>query len=575
MTVLASNLKPQVPRRLALRVGGPLPFAILLVIVHGGYAAVCAFWHYLLTGCWIGFTGVRHYASLLVGQMLLQPLSIFEHPWMIAVCGLLLGAVILVPVVMSVLYRPGWALPLVVLLAVLAQAPILAAVLGISCVLAGKAGLRRTSPSLTACLGLLPAGAYLALFGLSGSDNAAIAPLRRWILHVPLLMAMVSALAVTWATMWLARMARYYPAAIIPILSLVLAAPIAIFHLRVGSERLAFALLCQSLDGGEALLAEKGLDRWRLENKAQGLTGQALLNRLEDDLKGRRLELQGRCDEFLARFGGGELAPSALWIRAEAGGLRLDRRALDQGRVRYSADHPLPAGEEDWRRLRESFPGSLQAAMAGWRLAELALRAKNVNQAEDLLTQAAERLERFLAAPEPNAGEVFSSTPQVPSRAQSAEALFQVQRLAWLIKENHLASDARAAEAMAEFLAVDPRDLTAAEYYSRMAELAGRYENTPLSENFKLAVAEATESLDDRAGQLAALARQWSDGDAAIEANYDLARLLLKEPVLQLKGDMQKTPNYIKNIQAGPPNPWQQRVRDLQETVLLTDTARP
>ena len=44
--------------------------------------------------------------------------------------------------------------------------------------------------------------------------------------------------------------------------------------------------------------------------------------------------------------------------------------------------------------------------------------------------------------------------------------------------------------------------------------------------------------------------------DAAIEANYELGRLVMSEPVLRLEGAIESSASYFKRVQQAPPNPY-------------------
>ncbi|HOF19533.1 MAG TPA: hypothetical protein PK082_11535, partial [Phycisphaerae bacterium] len=72
------------------RLGG---FMLLNVV---GFLAVNAFWQYLFRGEWLDFSAqaYRHDLVTPLGAVLVSPLSIFTHPWMILVTGLLLATVI-------------------------------------------------------------------------------------------------------------------------------------------------------------------------------------------------------------------------------------------------------------------------------------------------------------------------------------------------------------------------------------------------------------------------------------------------------------------------------------------------
>jgi hypothetical protein len=302
------------------------------------------------------------------------------------------------------------------------------------------------------------------------------------------------------------------------------------------------------------------MDAWTRENRTEGLNPQTLRIRIQDDLQRRRQELSARCLRFVERYPGSERAPAALWAAAQAASTQLDGPALQVGLVKCSASHPSQASVALWERLAASYPDSPQAALAYWRLGELAMRRGEVHQAYQLLNKAMEGLTRRPPQAEAASvggpvGEVFSASPSAPSDRYYGEVTFAVRRLLWLMDSNDVLDDLPSTEALAAYLNCNPLD---AHYPDRLSALAGLYEQTRLGDNLKLAVAQACPNLYDRAEMLILLAAR-GDTDTAIEANYELGRLAMRTaeaPALPLVENLRQAEDYFRAIQAAEASPW-------------------
>ena len=547
-----------------LRPTGPWRTGLFLVINLAGFAVVNAFWQYLARGQWLDFSAEAYLRDLStpLGEMFVYPLSLLHHPWMVVVASLLLALVIFVPIIVAVLYRLVFALAFVIVVGAIGHAPVLGVTLLISCILAARTPLRSDMPFLALLLGLLPVAVYLYLFGLAGAGSAAVQPLQRWVLVAPSVLAMVLAVISGIVVLSLARATRYRPGAVWPVLVVLLACPLAIFYQKIGTDELDFALIAGDLADGDAIFQPRPLEPWRARH-APGLTGQMLLSRVRDDLHARQRRLTKRCDEFLAAHPRSDRAAAVLWIRGQCQTLQVSRDDLDNGQIRYVAWAPLPAARTSWQALTQDHAGAPQAALAQWWLASLALRSGDIAEADERLAKAVKRLQRLLSedivelSDDAKSTTVFRSPPVMPSRAYYGEILFEAERLLWMIERNDLLEDARCGEAMAAYLAVDPQTMSAPQYYDRLAQLAGKYEDTALGENLKLAVAMATTDPYERAEQLVLLADQRGDIDAAIEANFHLGALAIRGHRLGLPETVQNPEDYLERVTKAPPNPYQ------------------
>jgi len=553
-----------------------------LAVQLAAFGGVCAFWRFLATGRWCDFRPIAYYQDLItpLGEIFRHPLDVLAYPWMILVTGLMLGLLTLVPVLVAVLYRPLLSTGFVLAVALVAHSPVLALAVGIGCVLAGRSRTQNDMPFLAMVLGLLPAAGYFTLSALAGVDPAAVLPLQRWALYAPFLIAFVSAVLAGAIVMGLGRLVRFRAGPIWPLVVAALAAPVAVFYAEIGPDELGYALIASRLQTGGALFEDEALAPWIRRNHGEGLNPQTARARVGEDLARRRDELLDRCRAFLDTFPDSRRRPPVLWLMAQARDLQLDEGAFAGGLIKYVASFPLPEAAPIWRELLSGHPASPQAALADWRLGELALRAAAgadaadpnalVREGDEHLQRAAEALEKIVAAAvehlEMDPPRLFSAPADVPGEETYRGAKEAVDRLIWLMERNGVLTDPNSAEALGALLDLDPKQPG---YYSRLTALLSdrtrAREKTAMGDNLKLAVALHTPDLYEQADQLIQLARD-ERTDAAIVANFELGKLALRtaeDPAIVLITDLKTPQEYFQLVIAAPPNPYRQKALEL------------
>ncbi len=541
----------------------------LLIVSFCAYVVVNSFWGYLNTGRWANFTPTAYHRALITpqGKTFLEPVSIFTHPWMIPVLGLLLGVMLTVPILVAVLYHLGLGICFAGTIAVVARAPMLGGVVAVGCVLGARTLLRRDAPFLGIVLGLTPTVTYLLLFGFTGTDVPALLALQRLALRGPLLIALGGGLLLSGLILTISQLTGFRAEPVLLLVMLLAGAPILVFFLTVGPAELEYALILKRLTPSGEIMQSVSLQQWKREHAGTGLSASALENLIVGGLTLHRNGLVRRCEGFLDSYPESKRTGEVLWIAARCKSLQFDRQRFAEGEVLYVDSYPLEESAEIWKRLRAEHPGSLLEAFANRQLGELALRNKQVETAEQLLRRAVQQLSEHLSASSPTAlltrtTEVFFPSSIFPGKWRITQGLFRAQRLLWLIERNELLSDPKSTEAIAALLEINPHAMTREDRYRRLGKLAGKYEDTHLSEDLKLAVARMTEDPQEKVAQLVALAKQWSDCDAAIEANYELGILVSQQPVLQLRRDVETPRVYFKTVRDAPPSPWRRRAQE-------------
>jgi len=637
-----------------MREGNRWLTAVFVVLNLSAFAAVNAFWQFLSTGRWInyGVEAFRHDMALPLGQMLLTPLSIFNYPWMTLVTGFLLAVVIFVPILVAVLYRLRAAAVFVLIVAVLGHAPVLAGALAIGCFLSARTPLRSDMPFLAVLLGMVPVAVYLYLFGLSVVSEAAVLPLQRGVAGAPFLIALLSASLASLVAVIASRASGYRQWVFWPVVTVLMSGPMTVFYTTVGTDELKYSLITSRLAPGDAIFKSSPLEAWLRNNASEDLADTDLLDTINGSLETRGLELIKVCQEFAARYPDSQRAPALLWVAAQCYSLKVSKSAFEDALVMYYASHVSNASQKTWAKLVARHPGSPQAALAHWRLGQLALRdlgqlvardpliskrlrelapdhtaaesaavtdeatavsnqliGKRLAEIEEHLATAEERLVAIVAAGSEtddsagSADRVFLPVPLLPTRGYYRQALVEVKRLRWLIRENkpvtlvyEVLKDGASAEvrevidgwdealnskrpearsevgvlyaALTAYTDIDANGMDTAAYRSRLEKLLGQFEGTNLGDNLIVAWSNTTADPYQRARLLIPLAEVKPPTDAAITANFHLGILTSRTADAAVIGLIKyiKDPlDYFKVVIASPENPWQPMARERKD----------
>ncbi len=532
-----------------------------------GFCIVGAFWQYLQTGRWFHVGPFFRNLFMPMGTMFLSPLAIYTHPWMIPVYGLLLAATIFVPIIVAILYRLRVAMVFVLLVALVAQLPLLAIAILCGCLLAGYTPLRSNLPMVAALLGLLLVWSYVFLLGsmtLGGTTDwdywGAVQPMRRWVLYSPYVIAMVVTVVASGVVLALAQWTRFLPGVVWPVLLVVSALPIATFYVNVGPAELEYSLIVRPLSGGERLFADRPLTEWLLDrSSAARQSPMALTDDVAADLMARRDALLKQCQAFLETWPDNPHACEILYIMGQASSLQLDRQALEAGVIRGNCAFVFPESREYWSELIKAWPEEPQAALARWKLAELDLRQRRVLSAHTMLLAAEKQLSEMPASRNLTslAIQAFAQSEPFPPRAIYTYAEQRVAWLMWIMNENHLLADVAGAEALAHWLSLDMSRPDAA---AELAELFFDYRNTSLADNLHLAQILYEPSDYLRVHQLLQFVETDEITDAIIQAQFELGQVH-STSARALRTFDSPVP-YLEMVGRVDGTPWQDRAQE-------------
>jgi len=526
----------------------------LLLLNLALFCGLCVFTFWLREARYFDFSWDSYVAPAIfwkaggpsLNDFLYEPISVERVPAHAVVLGLLMGSITGVPIAVAILYRFGCALPFLAAVLVFAHMPWMVVTLAASCALATLPPFRMKFRFASGLLGLLPVLLYL-LLARGGEESAgAASPAQRTLLAFPWVLAILAAAAMIGLVLQIARLVRYRPGAIAPVLAAMFVAPVAVFHLRVGVDELDYRVLEKRYGPRSAAfepvrdvrpivqdlirrLAESPALFARYEPQLlAALRGERppdprlLLNYIRVEFLSERAAAYEACRRFIADHPRSPYVPCVLYLQARALDTRLDEREMRRAPARRAlySDFPHVQSEPVWLSLLNQFPASPFAAVASLRIAQLRLRRGEVDEAQRLL-------EQVLRVPLPQAG-------QEPPAPYSAEAdlgyepqpfLRQARRLLELIRAN--GNDPRYGTApLRELAALDPHRIT---YPEQLLRLIDRYPDALLRDNLLVAYAAAQETPEQQEQILRnLLPRLPAGGDALPEAMFRLANLELR-----------------------------------------------
>ncbi len=476
----------------------------------------------------------------------LGPISVRQVPMMIPVLGLILAALVSIPILVTMLYRITCALPFVAVVGFIAVMPWLAIALLASCLLVSLSPLRFRSRFASCLLSLLPVVLYF--FMASRQESAAVDaladPADRVKLLAPLIVAMIASAVVMGIALIIARIVNYRPGVIAPLLAALFLTPAALFEFQVGRDELHYRLLEREFGpGSEYFVSEQigdafemAVDRAVAEKTNDHASYEAVraavelkwLFALDADADLLFTAYQDRAalaaDRFLRLFPDSCYAPCALFIQGRALDMRVNlNRFREKHELAFYDDFPNARSRRCWQLIESSFPNSSTAADALLRLATLDVRGGRVDDAIARL----ESLEKAFGSSDPPADDPVAGTPMdaLMQRESAEESLAIVvgqkapagRRLSQLLQRNRdpLWGD----DPLVSMMQLDPQSTF---YAHNLRGILDRYPACQLADNIELAIALAHRSASERIESLERCVAEHSDGDAWCASLYEL-----------------------------------------------------
>ncbi|MBL8879559.1 MAG: hypothetical protein JNG88_10615 [Phycisphaerales bacterium] len=530
------------------------------------FCGLCVFVHWLRVGRLFDFSLQSYYeparfwgeTTRSLNDFLLYPISVENAPIHGVVLGLLFASIVAVPITISILYRPPFALPFLLAVFVFAHMPWMALCLVLSITLAGARSLMLRFRFGSALIGMLPVLLYL-YFASRGSADVLVAltsPMQKSMLILPWVLAILAACVMMAVMLLIAHLVKYRPGAIAPVVAVMFATPVLLFHWRVGSDELAYRVLENEI-GPRSTRFEAVEDTRRTQERIYDLMHRFTLGELASnpfqrefmaawsgqidplkqliwrrfalDFQSQRSAAYEQCNRFLADHPNSRYLANVLYIQARILDTRIDERKIHESPPRRElyTDFPHPQAEAVWSVLWKEYTNSPLAGAAGLRLAQLELRAGNVDAALQTLAML-ERIGPALSqrqAPQSQpagAAEIFRAPlPESTLDFEIAPLLREARRLTEIILANR--DDQQFGnDPLVSFMSLDPHR---PQYLAQLAHLAQRYRESTLADNLVVTWVMGIPEVGDRAKQLARCVAVFPDGDAVAEALFRLADL--------------------------------------------------
>ena len=465
---------------------------------------------------------------------------------MIPVLGLILAAVVSIPILVTILYRITSALPFIAVVGFIAVMPWLAIALLASCLVVSLKSIRFRSRFASALLALLPVILYffLASRQSSGVVELLSEPSDRIKMLAPLILAIIASAIVMGIALIVARIVNYRPGAIAPLLAILLLTPAAIFEFQVGRDELHYRLLERSYGPGseyfvrtpigdefesavehELAMARSGSVTYKAVSNAVELAWLLALDTDTRLLFAKYQDMAARAsDRFIHRFPDSIYATNALYIAGRALDMRIDLDSFRRNReLVFYADFPSARSRESWEKLVHHAPDSPTAAEAFLRLATLEVREDRVDKSIVWLTRLEQGFGNSSSAEEPPAAEtpiksiMRREPPERGLDVPVARKVFAGRRMRRLLESNRdpLWGD----KPLVNMFHFDPRDR---HYGSNLDDLLQRYPGCQLADNAQLEIALAKDTVSARIEALKRCVSDHPKGDAYAEAMYKL-----------------------------------------------------
>ncbi len=496
----------------------------------------------------LGRTGVS------LGTFLLEPISAQAVPMQIPIWGLLMAALIAIPILVSMLYRFASSLPFIAAVGFLAVMPWLAGTLLVSCVIASVSPFRTRFRFVSALLALVPIVAYLFM-AWSGTAEAIVGridPLDRIKFISPWALAVIAAAVVSAVVLTIAKLVDYRPGAIAPLLAVMFGLPMVLFEFYVGRDELYYRLLeststahFSDIDasvpleqqverewakrpsprGSRTAVREAVEMRWLFQLNQDVFPDQSALSR-------HQMDIVDRCDWFIKYFPRSRYANNTLYLRARALDMRVDPEEFRRTNwVRFYDDFPSVASADTWRMLIAQNGRSILHAVAILRIATLEARDGHVDRAIDQLAAMLTDMDAdSIHGDGVDAGKsvLGRGLPESSLRIPRERILLEARQLRDLLANNNdpiygydPLCGSRFATDRVRFGMLDlvPRSKR---YAENLEILRAQYPKCELQDNMAVEIAKSASTPTARAAQLAACLDEYPNGDGAAEALFRL-----------------------------------------------------
>jgi tetratricopeptide (TPR) repeat protein len=494
-----------------------------------------------------------------LGNFVIFPIRVDVIPLHGVVVGLLLAAMVSVPIMIAILYRFPCSIPFILIVALVAVMPWLAINITGACVLASVRPFRFRFRYASALLGL-----SLVMLYFWGASRQAAPPVElynpadRIKFYAPWILATFASCLIMGLVLFLARVVNYRPGVVAPLLLVCFAVPVLTFEWHVGRDELYYRLLEKRFheEFGDHD-ARAWFDQITREVWVQRPEPKPTLEVFRDQVDLRlALELDSAsdmrstvaqqtedfieaCKDFVRAFPDSRYAPNLLYLQGQAQDARIDVDVFEERKLlRFYFDFPVstPRAKRVWEKVVYNAPDSSISAVGRYKLALIHARAGGLPLAiellDDLITHYDSRRQASDGGTALQSGPVqralASAPPDASLNIRVDDVMFSARRLRKLFAHN--GNDAHyGLRPLCGSQAGEPRqpgflqlDAHTWHYPNNLRSLLEAYPDSLLADNIKLALAMTAETADERIDQLQACIERHPGGDARPEALYKL-----------------------------------------------------
>lgn len=542
--------------------------ALMLVLLAVLFGGLCCFTFWLRTGSYSpwehpafrelflrSFTGADGDPITLV-DFLTHPIPVQAVPIHAVIMGLQLASLCSIPILIAILYRLPASVPFCAMIVFLAAMPWLGIAIQLGCIIACVGPFRFRFRYASALIALLPVGAYF--IGASWRPQDMDFPVTRnqALLYAPWVLALLASCVISALALAVARFINFRPGGIPPLLAILFAIPVVLFHANVGRHELEYRILEEEIGiGPRSVFAAYDLGK-RVEDAAveqwqesgdvgfESLRAQILSKadrECRTTFESERLHAMARCNQFLSLFPDSQYCGNVLYLKARMLDMRIDEDLLTNRQlVVFRTEPPRHVSRETWEAVAADSPQAVLAAPALFKLAFL-------DTVDGQFDAALKRLDHLLTTFAPTARANNRSTsdngvistvferrrPGETLGIQTDPILANARRLAEMIRACQPAATTTATtmpattrpanEPLQLLFQFDPNH---PQYSNNLSGLIESYPDTPAASYARVYLARSESAVPSRLRQLRQLTENLKKEPAGAMAAFFLADLL-------------------------------------------------
>jgi len=547
--------------------------ALMLVLLGLLFGCLCCFTFWLRTGSYTpwehpafrdlflrSFTGADGNPITLV-DFLTNPIPVQAVPIHAVIMGLQLASLCSIPILIAILYRLPSSVPFCAMIVFLAAMPWLGIAIQVGCLLACMGPFRFRFRYASALIALLPISAYFIGASWRPQDADFVSTRNQALLYAPWVLALLASCVISAFALAVARFINFRPGGIPPLLAVLFAIPVIMFHTSVGRHELEYRILERDIGiAPTSVFATVDLGK-RVEAKVVEIWEQSSDIDFEElradefakaeralriDFEAERLYAIERCDRFIARFPDSNYVGNVLFLKGRAVDARLDESLLATEQVaKVRTLPPVISSQDVWGSVAAYAPQSRLAVPAIYRLAYLDAVAGDIKPALQKLehVQKAFSPRELIRLGNANDTGVISSVfeRRTPAESLGIEAepfLIEAARLAELLRACIPAPTATAVTTtmpadkaspstpLQILLKADPHH---PRYTDNLSMLIDRFPESAAADFARVLRAQAESAIPSRIRQLEQLNQQLNKKPAGAMAAYFLADVLESE----------------------------------------------